>query len=217
MMFFFKRQLKPGLLTTRVEALSDSIFGFAITLLVLSITVPELTSAQLAGGELIIHIINLWPIFLAYLVSAFIIAIFWIGHTLLFHFINRCDRIFVWLNTFFIIMIAFFPFPVALVGRYHTDQTALIVYGATLFITGVFFAAMWLYATRGRRLINDKLTDALIRQGDMIILAAPFVYFAAILVSFVSIWVTILIYIFVPIFYAIPSAVDDIVEAAGED
>ena len=176
MISMLKRKYRPGLTTGRLEALSDGIFGFALTLLVLALTIPQLTSAQLQHGALLTSLIALWPKLVTYLISALIIIIYWIGHTILFHFVTRSNRTFIWFHSMFLIMIAFFPFPVGVIGEYPADQTAVAFYGLALTMTGILFAAMWLYATNNRHLINDKLSDALIKKGKVIVLIAPFAY-----------------------------------------
>lgn len=216
-MHFLKRKYKPGLKNYRTEALSDSIFGFAITLLVLALAVPQLTTTQLQSGALLPELIKLWPKLVTYLISALIIIIFWIGHTILFHFVTKSDRTFIWFNSLFLIMIAFFPFPVGVLGQYHTDPIAAAFYGFTLTLTGIFYAAMWFYATTNRQLIDNKLTDKLIKKGNVIILLAPAVYFLGSVLAFLNLNITLLLYILLPIIYILPSPVDEFVDAATDE
>lgn len=215
MISMFKKKIQPGLSPGRIEALADSIFGFAITLLVLAFIVPELSEAQLAKGELYAYLFSLLPKFITYLASAFVIAIFWIGHSIFFTFVKRSDRVFMLLNVLFVVAVAFFPFPVALLGKYPFQHEAVVLYGATLVVIGILFACMWRYATRGRFLMDHRLSDALIQKGSVIVWVAPLVYFCAVILSFLAVEASILIYLLVPVFYVLPGAVDELVEAAA--
>ena len=210
------KKYRPGLTTGRIEALSDSVFAFALTLLVLSLTIPQLTATELQDGMLYAKLFELWPKFLTYIVSALIIIIFWIGHIILFHFVNRSNRMFIWLNSLFMIMIAFFPFPVGLLGQYPREVAPLVLYGLTLMVTGIFYASMWFYATTERRLINNKLSDDLIKKGKLIVTIAPIAYAVSVALAFVNPNITILLYIFTPLAYILPSPVDEFVDAAFE-
>ncbi len=201
-------------MTGRIESLSDGVFAFALTLLVLALAVPQLTPVELQHGGLTTKLFELWPKFLTYIISALVIIIFWIGHVMLFHFVNRSNRTFMWLNSLFLIMIAFFPFPVELLGQYPREVASLALYGLTLSVTGIFYAAMWFYATTDRHLINNKLTDALIKKGKLLVTVAPIAYLVSIVFAFININITLLLYIFIPLAYTLPSPVDEFVDAA---
>lgn len=63
----------------RLEALTDGIFAVAMTLLVIELKIPEMahprTEAQFLGA--LGHLI---PKFIAWLISFFVLAIFWVSH-----------------------------------------------------------------------------------------------------------------------------------------
>lgn len=60
--------------TDRVEAFSDGVFAFAITVLLLAIAVPE------AGAKLGPALLQMWPSYVAYLMSFVVIGAIWINH-----------------------------------------------------------------------------------------------------------------------------------------
>ena len=105
-----------GLSTSRIEAFSDGVFAIVITLLVIDLKVP-----QIAGDisvELGSRLFDLWPKLLSYLLSFVIVGVYWVAHHHVFHYICRVDRIALWLNLFFLMSVAFVPFPTALLGEY---------------------------------------------------------------------------------------------------
>lgn len=213
MTLFRKSKFGHGMDTARVEAFSDGVFAIAITLLILGVTVPELRSNQTLTNS----VLDLWPKVLSYFTSFAVIGIFWVGHHIMFNYIKRADRNFLWLNILFLSIISFFPFPVALIGQYHRDKISLIVYGATLTLAGLAFGAMWLYASHEHRLITANLPDRIIRLGRRVVFMAPLVYAAAVLISFFNTSVTLTIYILVPLLYIWPSQIDELMEYAESE
>lgn len=80
--------------TDRLEAFSDGIFAFAITLLVLNLYDPTTRgSFNLSQG-----LVNEWTAFFAFATSFFTILIMWINHRNMFNYIKRISREFMQLN-----------------------------------------------------------------------------------------------------------------------
>lgn len=196
-----------GLSTNRIEAFSDGVFAVAITLLILEVKVPHLAMGETLWGELI----HLWPKFLAYIVSFSVIGIFWVGHHIMFHYIKRADRTLLWLNTLLLMFVSAIPFAAALIGEYRTEQAAVALYGALLFVTGLIFYILWAYASYRHRLIRPTMPPELVRLGHKAVLIAPAVYLVAGLVSFVNPLISKVIYLLVPILYLLPSPIDKLV------
>jgi len=62
--------------TGRVEAFSDGVFAIAITLLILEIRVPH---AGVQDG-LWAGLLALWPSYIAFVLSFFVIVVMWVNH-----------------------------------------------------------------------------------------------------------------------------------------
>ena len=73
----------------RILALSDGVFAIAITLLILEITLPATTG----DTGLTRALLQLWPRYLAYVLSFVVIARFWVTHHLAFRLIGRYDAV----------------------------------------------------------------------------------------------------------------------------
>jgi uncharacterized membrane protein len=129
-----------------MEAFSDGILAFAITLLVIDIAVrPPGTPTE--------EFFHAWPSYLAYLVSFFTIGAAWLAHHGLTDELDRVDSIFLRLNLLFLLAIAFLPFPTRLLVEGLERTTAwqrlgVIVYGLTLLMIRFLFAALNAYALR---------------------------------------------------------------------
>src|SRR5579875_3582714 len=96
----------------RLLTLSDGVFAIAITLLVLSITVPKVDSGLWAALR------HQWPQYLSYVESFLIIGIIWAQHHQMFRHIERVDHTFLLINIVFLMWIASLPFPTELLGNY---------------------------------------------------------------------------------------------------
>jgi TMEM175 potassium channel family protein len=133
--------------TTRLETFADGVFAIAATLLVLNVEVPELGDKSLAH-----ELARLWPAYVGYAVSFLTIGIIWVNHHTVLRQLRGIDRTFLFINVFFLLCIAFIPFPTRLLATYvRTDdgEAAAFAYGLTLTATAIFFNLMWRYAIGG--------------------------------------------------------------------
>ena len=136
----------------RILALSDGVFAIALTLLILDIAVPATTNPDALGKALL----DLWPRYLAYLLSFLVIARFWVIHHQTFRVIVRDNATLVWLNFLLLLFIAFLPFPTAVLGAHEGSAAAAVLYAAALCLTSGSSAAYLWYATgRGNLLRPD--------------------------------------------------------------
>ncbi len=131
----------------RIIFFSDGVFAIAITLLVIGLKVPSLPS-NVANGELSRRLLDEWPRVLSYALSFAVIGLFWIGHHRAFRHVRGFDHRLILLNLLFLGLIAFLPFPTAVLGRYGGHRSAVVLYAASLAAAGVASTALWLYAWR---------------------------------------------------------------------
>ena len=133
--------------TARLETFADGVFAIAATLLILNVEVPDLGEHSLAY-----ELTKLWPAYIGYAVSFLTIGIIWVNHHTVMGQLRGIDRTFLFINVFFLLCIAFIPFPTRLLATYvRTDngEAAAFTYGVTLTATAIFFNLMWRYAIGG--------------------------------------------------------------------
>ncbi len=199
---------ESSLPTHRMESLTDCIFAFAMTLLILDFRIPDLSGAGLS--DLLLHyFLSLWPKFICYAMSFLMLGVFWIGHHNQFHFIKRSDRILLWINIVFLMLIAFIPFSTAFLGRYWKERLAIDCYGANVLLCGLALYAHWYYAVHhGLAVVKDQAVVRIV--GRRILLGISF-YTLAIMISllpcFRSQW-SLFIYAVIPFLYLIPGKID---------
>ncbi|SRR6266498_2181130 len=196
-----------GLSVARIEAFSDGVFAIAITLLVLGIKLPQIPR-ELVASQLWPKLLELWPSLLSYILSFVIVGVYWVAHHVMFNYIRRADRTLLWLNLAFLMCISFIPFPAAILGEYGYEQFAVIIYAGSLVFTNSVLILLWWYVTSKHRLVDQELPEQLIKAGMRRTLFAPVIYLIAIGFSFLSVRVSLLILVFVPVLYILPGRID---------
>lgn len=121
---------------TRVDALTDGIFAFAMTLLVVDIRVPEAAEITSSAG-LWQQLVHQSPQLLAYVISFFVLGALWQNVTALRHDTEEVagSTLQIWL--WYLLFVTMVPFSSALVGRYGQFPPAVWVYGANMMALGV--------------------------------------------------------------------------------
>jgi len=148
--------------TQRIEAFSDGVFAIAITLLIIEIGVPHVSGNESLASALG----DLWPSYGAYVLSFVMIGIYWVNHHSLFRLFVRTDHYFLMLNVFFLMAIAFLPFPTAVLGEYLDNaqqrDAAVRLYSFGLLLPAFGWIVVWLYAN-ARGLVDERLAPEYVR------------------------------------------------------
>jgi uncharacterized membrane protein len=184
---------------SRVLALSDGVFAIIITLLVLEIHVPELSSGRSLRGALG----EIRPSFFAFLVSFVVVAISWAGHRDLFAHVRRTDSPLVWLNILYLFPLCILPFGASLLARYDTEPVALRIYGILLLAIAATRFWMFWYATGRPHLLHEAIDRRSRRSGVLLVAVPTVVYAAAIVVASAAPNVSLVIYAAVPAAYLV--------------
>jgi uncharacterized membrane protein len=158
------KQAESGL--ERVVAFSDGIFAVAITLLVLSIAVPDL-GGQETDANLQARLADTIPSIVGFVVSFVIVGVFWLSHHRLFQVVREYDRPTLYANLLFLMTICFLPFPTGVVAHYGQLATAVMFYAASMAFAGFTLALLWWVAA-----IRPAHRKALRRVGRLFALRA---------------------------------------------
>ncbi|WP_328465410.1 TMEM175 family protein [Streptomyces sp. NBC_00448] len=127
----------------RLTALTDGVFAIALTVLVLQIPVPRLADSG-SARQMRTALSRLEGQFLSYAATFVIIAAFWQQHRRLFHLSAWHDEWVGRLNSLFLLLIAFLPFPSALVGRYGSNAAAVVFFNLAVLAVAAVFVLLWL-------------------------------------------------------------------------
>lgn len=199
------REVFPENSTHRLEIFSDGVFAIAITLLILEIKVPHVEEGKNLASELL----SLWPSYFGYVFSFLMIGIYWVNHHLIFRLYERVDRVFLFLNLFFLMCIGFLPFPTAVLAE-HIDNpserhTAILLYAVALFLPAFAWLLKWLYASRkGGQLLNKRMEPAFVKYQTARWVLTNVLYICAIFMSFVHDRTALAICVGVMLMYLFP-------------
>ena len=174
-----------GLDLGRVLALSDGVFAIALTLLVLDLAVPHLNPDR-AGSTLARALLNDWGHDLAYVLSFYVIGLYWRGHRRMFRHILRSDERLIALNLLLLLLVAYLPYPTAVLAAYGDTQPAVVFYAASVAATSFASWLLWWYASAGHRLVAEDLDRREVRRGSFSALVPVAVFSISIALSFLS-------------------------------
>jgi uncharacterized membrane protein len=152
-----------GLKKETLMAFNDGVFAIAITLLVLEIRFPEISSAEI-DTHFLQSIIDIYPLILGFILSFFIIAMYWVSYHRFFQYIHTIDRKLVLGNLLFLFFIAFLSLPTHLLGLYGDHKPVVIFYAANVVVTSAILSLMWNHASKNHLLIDPDLDDTIIRH-----------------------------------------------------
>lgn len=131
--------------SSRLESLSDGIFAFAMTLLVLNLNAPELHGA-VTNQELVQNLLALSNRFFSFLLSFFLLASAWGVHHRQFSFIKQSDSNLTWINMLRLLFVVIVPFSSVLVGSYPDLGVASFFFSVNIFFLCLMSFLEWKYA-----------------------------------------------------------------------
>ena len=169
--------------THRIENLSDSIFAFSMTLLVMNFTFP--TGGLLVGDKQVTEFFlkEIYK-FDRYVLTFILLALFWINHHQQFHHIKRADRSFLWIQVAILLFIVMVPFTAAWMSAYSSLHITNLIFDLNLFILGFLFLVSWVYATHKRRLVEEDIDLRHVRSGMIRPIISCFAALVATVVAF---------------------------------
>jgi uncharacterized membrane protein len=192
--------------TNRLEAFSDGVFAIAITLLVLDIEVPPPGKGDL-GHELLAQ----WPSYAAYAISFITIGIIWINHHAAFSRLRAVDHsILIW-NLLLLLSVGVLPFTTSLMAAYlkegSGESLAAAIYGASFLMMGlVFVMTNRQILFRRPQLLREPIDREAARNILTFAAIGQIPYALAVVLAFVSPYITLGICAACAIYYALPVA-----------
>jgi len=187
----------------RLAALSDGLFGVAMTLLLLELRVParELIHSE---GDLRHALVGLAPQLLVYLMSFMTLGIFWVGQQTQLNYLARSDRDLTWIHMGFLFAVTIMPFSTRLLIEFLPShyRTALVEYWANILVLGAALYFSWGYATRAGLVREDVPAEVPAAICRRIIIAQSLYALGALLCVFNTYW-SIAFIVLVQLSYAI--------------
>lgn len=119
----------------RLTFFSDAVFAISMTLLVIDIKVPE--PAADTDAAWLQALADLIPHFVGFVLTFYVVGALWAAHHRTFGRLRHYDPAVVWPNLTLLMMVAFIPFPTALMSTHFTDRVPQMVYAITLIVAGL--------------------------------------------------------------------------------
>jgi uncharacterized membrane protein len=170
--------------TSRIETLVDGIFAISMTLLVLNLSIPQLTNST-SNITVENYLIGLIPKFFTYALSFVILGIFWRVNHQQFYRIKHANTALLWITVIWLLFVALVPFSTSLTGKYSDYQSAQVFFDINMFLIGIFSGLIWYYATK-KGFIDEKLTHEKIVEINKLNLILPVLAVIAIGATFIT-------------------------------
>ena len=178
---------------TRMEAFFDGVVAIIITIMVLEMKVPH--------GENIEALFPLIPVLLSYVLSFVYLGIYWNNHHHMMHASRTVTGSMLWANLHLLFWLSLIPFTTGWMGENHFAKLPAAAYGVVLLMSAV---AYWILQ---QRIIASQGEDSLLKKAvgnDWKGKLSPVLYIVAILVAFLSSWLSVAIYAAVALIWVIP-------------
>jgi TMEM175 potassium channel family protein len=163
---------------SRIVAFSDGVFAIAITLLVLTLNVPE----HIPGDDLNHALWEQRQDIVAYAISFAVIGRFWIVHHRFFSDVVGFDNRLLSLNLLYLAWIVLIPFSTEVLGDHAGDTAAVVLYAVNL--VGVIAVGL-LMNLDARRAGLARIDPREVREAHRRALAVAAVFLASIPLAFV--------------------------------
>ena len=176
----------------RLEAFSDGVIAVIITIMVLELKAPHpLTWDGLTG---------LAPVMLSYVLSFLVVAVMWVNHHHIVHTLRRVNGRILWMNLHLLFWMSLIPFTTSLLGENYKSSLAACLYGLNLAACSMAFPGLtweaWRQSKAGK--VEGRPTKS---RGDIVVVL---VYLGAAIFSFVSVYISYVVYAAVPLLYFLP-------------
>jgi uncharacterized membrane protein len=185
----------------RLAALSDGIFAFAMTLLVLDLRVPALEAVH-DERDLWHGLAALSPRLLMYMMTFMTLGIFWVGQQTQLNHLERSNIRLSWIHIAFLFFVTIAPFSTALLAEFTAYRIALIAYWLNILCLGTALYVSWGCAMRSG-LVKDDMPPEVPAAVCRRIVIAQSLYALGALLCVVSTYWSIAFIVLVQLYYAL--------------
>ncbi|HVZ98367.1 MAG TPA: TMEM175 family protein [Chitinophagaceae bacterium] len=199
-------QEKLSMSAGRLEALGDGIFSVVMTVLVIELKIPHIE-----GNSFHDFWSGLYEIrqeLFCFFISFVVLGIMWFGHRMVFEYISRTNRYFIFLGVLFYMIVCLVPFSTKFLAVNTLKWYAILTYGLNLSMCNMSLYAQWTYGIRRPSLHSHPVPPEVKKEAGFLFLISPILYATAIVLSFFFPWASIFIYFITPILYLIPNKLD---------
>lgn len=197
-----QNELKKEFQLERLILFSDAVFAIAITLLAIELKVPSIPWKDATDAALDASLMEMIPKFIGFLVSFFLIGLYWTVHHRMFGYVVAYTNKLLWLNLIFLLGVVLMPFSTAFYSEYVALMldTPVILYAANISFLGFASFFLWRHATHPAYHLTEGVTKQVRAYFSLRALLVPVIFIVmAIVYLFVEPHLAIWIPPFVPL------------------
>jgi uncharacterized membrane protein len=186
----------------RVRILIDVIYASAMTIMVLSIDLPD-PGLEWTDKAIMQFLAKQADSFWLFLTTLVLIAVYWLKHLEHFAYLKSTCLTHLWLQLIYIGFLVTLPFTHNFDANFPGHIAVQIVYSLNIFFIGAFSCFSWIYATKKHRLVDPNLDFKTIKKIRDEALVEPVVSLVAIAAAFMSADLYRSAFILIPIIFVI--------------
>lgn len=182
-------QHKKEFQVERLILFSDAVFAIAITLLIIEVKVPELHGTEVTEAGFWHAMSELLPKISGFIVSFFLIGLYWTIHHRMFGYVVNYTQALLWLNLGFLFSIVLMPFSTAVYSEYSTPErinlvSPFAVYVFNICLTSIMNYFLWRYVSNPAHKVAEHLPPKhIINEGKKRSLIIAGVFILSLLVT----------------------------------
>ena len=186
-------QPPPIMKPDRLSAFTDGVIAIIITIMVLELPVPHGSNLAALKPEL--------PLFGAYALSFVNVGIFWVNHHHMMHLAKQVDGRVLLANLFLLFWLSLVPFVIRWVGAADISPMPVAAYGAVLTMASLSYLLIeraLIAAESGKSALDVALGS---KKKEIV---SFLFYLIAVPLAFVSVWVSVALYVLVSLIWIVP-------------
>jgi len=152
--------------TRRMESLSDGVFGFAMTLLVLNIVVPTITSIR-TDDQLWQALQSQQRGFISFIIAFFILAAMWSLHVRQFELLDKVDRRFLFINNVRLLLAILVAFSTSIAANYEHLILARMILPINFLLLAIVSTIQWRYAIKSKPPLLSSVSKSEVQIHDL--------------------------------------------------
>jgi uncharacterized membrane protein len=173
----------------RIVFFSDAVFAIAITLLIIEIKVPVLEGHSVSEHSFLREFSLLIPKLFGFVLSFFIIGLYWSLHHKLFSYVVNYNGKLIWLNLLFLFSIVLMPFSSAVYSEYSMPENIWLISPYSVYVVNIClteFANFLLWSFIGNpknKLTEDFPKGDFLQKAKIRSLLLPSIFILSLLIS----------------------------------
>jgi uncharacterized membrane protein len=180
----------------RLILFTDAVFAIAITLLVIELKPQELT--HLTHQQRVDFYVHMIPKFAGFIISFFVIAIYWRSHHRLFGFVTHYTEKLIWLNLLFLFAVVLMPFSSAFYSENFGEVSPFVFYNINVVVMALANYMLISYVLNpANKLVKHQPSELFIQLFKSRALAIPTFFFCCALAAVAGVPPLPLLYILI--------------------